>query len=168
MGLRPFTALPWPEQTEEEFWEDSSPQRTLEAGPQAAQPSTSQEPGEAHYELWAQLSNVRDQAILVQAERRERGKPNTPYPFAPVSAYVEGLHSHKDGHFDDTVLDLWTRQVQSEIRAAVDARESYMADTNDKRQSGLGSDLSSMRRFLKDWHAQLVKAVDVEHQQVNS
>ncbi len=165
-SLRPYTALPWPELTDEDFWEDRSHQPALQTQSETAQPGSNQELSEAHHQLWAQLSNLRDQGILIQAERRERGKPATAYPFAPISAYLESLHGQEDGGFDDTMLDLWARQVQTEMKAAQHAFDTYMTDTKEKRQSGAGSGLHFMRHFLRRWHPLLVKAVEEEQQEV--
>ena len=152
-GPRLFSALPaLAPSTEEDWW--NRPEDTAR-----------QVPGEAHYQLWAQLANIRDQGTLRQAERRTRGKPNTAYPFAPVTAY---LNSRKrNGEFDDTVLDLWARQVQQEMKVAQDAYNAYMEDAKKKGLKGMGSGLSSMRKFLKEWHPQLLKAIETEQAEVS-
>ena len=159
-GLRHFSALPAPEQTVQDWWEGGS-----EAASCHQQPSTG--PSQEHYQLWAQLANLRDQGILVQADRRVRGKLTTEYPFAPISAYLDALHGKRDeGQFDDTVLDLWARQVQQELKAGQDAYHAYMDEAKTQTKKGKGSGVSSMRKFLKRWHPQLVAATETEQKQV--
>ena len=165
VSLRPFSALPAVEQAGSDWFEDAPDA----AGVAEPRTGPAQEPSAAHYQLWAQLSNLRDQGVLIQAERQDRGRPATAYPFAPISAYLDSLHGKRDkGQFDDTVLDLWARQVQQEMKAGQDAFNAYMDETRDQNKKGTGSAVSSMRRFLSRWHPQLVAATEKEQEEVST
>ena len=158
-GLRHFTAFPAPDVVEDDFWEEGNPL----SPPHAAQRPV-QAPCEAHYRLWAELSNLRDQGYLIQAERRGRGKM-TPYAYAPLKAYQKSLRGMKGLQFDDTVLDLWARQVQNEYESAEHAYEKFMQDSKEKQQSGMGAGLGSVRRFLNAWHKDLERDIEAKQKQ---